>query len=165
MDANPDKSLISLGALPWSSLSSVSLESTAGARSQRRATRPTRRRHRTRHATYQNHHTSHRYTSHPASARDRSELSRRAGLLTRASCLTGRHPRALSLPRTTRWVTTATAGSNPACLFPAGIGDTTEPLPPSVAKAMSDYCLALGTVEGYSGYDPPVSQQGDFAAI
>ena len=22
---------------------------------------------------------------------------------------------------------------------------------------MSDYCLALGTVEGYSGYDPPVS--------
>jgi hypothetical protein len=21
---------------------------------------------------------------------------------------------------------------------------------------MSDYCLALGTVEGYSGYDPPI---------
>ena len=41
----------------------------------------------------------------------------------------------------------------------AGIGDTTEPLPPSVAKAMSDYCLALGTVDGYSGYDPPVSVQ------
>ena len=38
----------------------------------------------------------------------------------------------------------------------AGIGDTTEPLPPSVAKAMSDYCQALGTVEGYSGYDPPI---------
>merc|ERR1719223_1761030 len=41
-------------------------------------------------------------------------------------------------------------------LISLGIGDTTEPLPPSVAKAMSDYCLALGTVEGYSGYDPPV---------
>lgn len=37
-----------------------------------------------------------------------------------------------------------------------GIGDTTEPLPAPVAKAMSDYCLALGTVEGYSGYDPPI---------
>ena len=40
--------------------------------------------------------------------------------------------------------------------YRAGIGDTTEPLPPSVAKAMSDYCQALGTVEGYSGYDPPI---------
>jgi hypothetical protein len=37
-----------------------------------------------------------------------------------------------------------------------GIGDTSEPLTPSVAKAMSDYCLALGTEEGYTGYDPPI---------
>jgi len=41
-------------------------------------------------------------------------------------------------------------------LISLGIGDTTEPLPPSVAKAMSDYCLGLGTAAGYSGYDPPI---------
>ena len=51
----------------------------------------------------------------------------------------------------------------PAAASRAGIGDTTEPLPPSVAKAMSDYCLALGTVDGYSGYDPPVSSAPEIA--
>lgn len=33
-----------------------------------------------------------------------------------------------------------------------GIGNTTEPLSPHIAKAMSDYALALATPEGYSGY-------------
>lgn len=33
-----------------------------------------------------------------------------------------------------------------------GIGNTTEPLTPHIAKAMSDYALALATPEGYSGY-------------
>jgi len=37
-----------------------------------------------------------------------------------------------------------------------GVGDTTHPLPKVVAKAMSDYALGLGTVEGYSGYDPVI---------
>jgi LL-diaminopimelate aminotransferase len=32
-----------------------------------------------------------------------------------------------------------------------GIGDTTEPLTPTIAKAMSDAALAMGTREGYSG--------------
>lgn len=33
-----------------------------------------------------------------------------------------------------------------------GVGNTTEPLTPHIAKAMSDYALALGTAQGYSGY-------------
>lgn len=33
-----------------------------------------------------------------------------------------------------------------------GIGNTTEPLTPHIARAMSDYALGLGTADGYSGY-------------
>ena len=33
-----------------------------------------------------------------------------------------------------------------------GVGNTTEPLTPHIAKAMCDYALALGTAQGYSGY-------------
>lgn len=33
-----------------------------------------------------------------------------------------------------------------------GIGNTTEPLPAFIAKAMADYAAALATAEGYSGY-------------
>ena len=33
-----------------------------------------------------------------------------------------------------------------------GIGNTTEPLPQYIAKALSDYSLGLATPEGYSGY-------------
>ncbi len=33
-----------------------------------------------------------------------------------------------------------------------GIGNTTEPLTPYIAKAMSDYSISLGTKQGYSGY-------------
>lgn len=32
-----------------------------------------------------------------------------------------------------------------------GIGDTTEPIPPSIARAMRDAAEGLGTLEGYSG--------------
>ncbi len=39
-----------------------------------------------------------------------------------------------------------------AKIISLGIGNTTEPLPQHIAKAMSDYALALGTAEGYSGY-------------
>lgn len=35
-----------------------------------------------------------------------------------------------------------------------GIGDTTEPLGPYTAKALSESALRLGTPEGYSGYGP-----------
>ncbi len=43
--------------------------------------------------------------------------------------------------------------ANPtAKIISLGVGDTTEPLPPVISKAMSDYSLALGTAEGYSGY-------------
>jgi len=35
-----------------------------------------------------------------------------------------------------------------------GVGDTTHPCPPAVAKAMSDFSLGLSTKEGYEGYDP-----------
>lgn len=34
-----------------------------------------------------------------------------------------------------------------------GIGDTTEPITPTVSKAMADAALGMGTREGYSGYD------------
>ena len=39
-----------------------------------------------------------------------------------------------------------------AKIISLGIGNTTEPLPPHIAKAMSDYAAALGTEAGYSGY-------------
>lgn len=32
-----------------------------------------------------------------------------------------------------------------------GMGDTTEPLTPTVAKAMADAALGMGTRDGYSG--------------
>ena len=39
-----------------------------------------------------------------------------------------------------------------AKLISLGIGDTTEPIPEVIAKAMSDAALGLSTLEGYSGY-------------
>ena len=33
-----------------------------------------------------------------------------------------------------------------------GIGDTTEPIPPFIAKAMEKAAAGMGTFEGYSGY-------------
>lgn len=39
-----------------------------------------------------------------------------------------------------------------ANIISLGVGNTTEPLTPHIAKAMSDYALALGTAQGYSGY-------------
>ena len=39
-----------------------------------------------------------------------------------------------------------------AKIISLGIGNTTEPLSPHIAKAMSDYALGLATPEGYSGY-------------
>lgn len=46
-----------------------------------------------------------------------------------------------------------------------GVGDTTHPLPECVAKAMSDYSLALATEEGYSGYDPVITDDVKAALI
>ena len=66
------------------------------------------------------------------------------------------HHTVFHLP-TTSLVQNARTNPNPRAVpTMTGIGDTTEPLPAPVAKAMSDYCLALGTAEGYSGYDPPI---------
>ncbi len=39
-----------------------------------------------------------------------------------------------------------------AKIISLGIGNTTEPLPPHITKAMVDYAAGLGTVAGYSGY-------------
>lgn len=39
-----------------------------------------------------------------------------------------------------------------ANIISLGVGNTTEPLTPHIAKSMSDYALALGTAQGYSGY-------------
>ncbi len=39
-----------------------------------------------------------------------------------------------------------------AKIISLGIGNTTEPLTPHIAKAMADYAAVLGTAEGYSGY-------------
>ena len=39
-----------------------------------------------------------------------------------------------------------------AKIISLGIGNTTEPLTPHIAKAMADYARALGTTSGYSGY-------------
>lgn len=45
------------------------------------------------------------------------------------------------------------AASHPdAKIISLGIGNTTEPLSKHIAKAMSDYAMALSTPEGYSGY-------------
>jgi LL-diaminopimelate aminotransferase len=44
-----------------------------------------------------------------------------------------------------------------ADLISLGIGDTTEPLPVSIAEKLADFAKNLGTVEGYSGYS---SEQG-----
>lgn len=41
-----------------------------------------------------------------------------------------------------------------ARLISLGIGDTTEPIPPSIAQKMSEAAIALGTREGYTGYGP-----------
>ena len=39
-----------------------------------------------------------------------------------------------------------------AKIISLGIGNTTEPIPPHITKAMVDYAAGLGTKEGYSGY-------------
>lgn len=39
-----------------------------------------------------------------------------------------------------------------AKLISLGIGDTTEPIPPSIVKGLVEESQALGTVEGYTGY-------------
>lgn len=39
-------------------------------------------------------------------------------------------------------------------LISLGVGDTTQPLPPSIVKALKDASHQLGTLEGYSGYGP-----------
>lgn len=41
-----------------------------------------------------------------------------------------------------------------AVLISLGIGDTTEPIPPSIAQALVEASAALGTPQGYSGYGP-----------
>ncbi|NLM00147.1 MAG: LL-diaminopimelate aminotransferase [Treponema sp.] len=53
------------------------------------------------------------------------------------------------------------SAKNPnAKIISLGIGNTTEPLTTHISKAMSDYVLSLGTVEGYSGYG---DEQGNTA--
>ena len=42
-------------------------------------------------------------------------------------------------------------GRPDARIISLGIGDTTEPIPPTIAKAMADAAAGLGTLEGYSG--------------
>ena len=55
----------------------------------------------------------------------------------------------------------AYAAAHPeAKIISLGIGNTTEPLSPYIAKAMADYALALATPEGYSGYG---DEQGNSA--
>jgi LL-diaminopimelate aminotransferase len=44
-----------------------------------------------------------------------------------------------------------------AKIISCGVGDTTHPLPHVVAKAMADYSMGLATQEGYSGYDPVIT--------
>lgn len=39
-----------------------------------------------------------------------------------------------------------------ASIISLGVGNTTEPLPKFIAKAMADYAIGLSTAEGYSGY-------------
>eukprot|EP00955_Chlamydomonas_euryale_P094893 364899-Chlamydomonas_euryale.AAC.33 len=38
-----------------------------------------------------------------------------------------------------------------AKIISLGIGDTTEPLPPTITKALTDAAAGLGTRQGYSG--------------
>lgn len=38
-----------------------------------------------------------------------------------------------------------------AKIISLGIGDTTEPIPPTIAAAMAKAAAGLGTLEGYSG--------------
>lgn len=47
-----------------------------------------------------------------------------------------------------------------AKIISLSIGNTTEPLPKFIAKAMADYSMSLSTLEGYSGYG---DEQGNFA--
>lgn len=47
-----------------------------------------------------------------------------------------------------------------AKIISLSIGNTTEPLPEFIAKAMADYSMALATAEGYSGYG---DEQGNSA--
>ena len=45
--------------------------------------------------------------------------------------------------------------ANPAAfLISLGIGDTTEPIPLSIAKSLAEASLGLGSLQGYSGYGP-----------
>ena len=46
-----------------------------------------------------------------------------------------------------------------AKLISLGVGDTTEPITPYIAKALTNAATGLGTVKGYSGYGP---EQGLF---
>ncbi|KAK9790129.1 hypothetical protein WJX73_000275 [Symbiochloris irregularis] len=39
-----------------------------------------------------------------------------------------------------------------AKIISLGIGDTTQPIPPSITRAMRDAAEGMGTIEGYSGY-------------
>src|SRR3954468_21287532 len=41
-----------------------------------------------------------------------------------------------------------------ASLISLGIGDTTDPIPESIASCLADASLKLKTHEGYSGYGP-----------
>lgn len=41
-----------------------------------------------------------------------------------------------------------------AKIISLGIGDTTEPIPPFISKAMAEAAQGLGTLEGYSGCAP-----------
>lgn len=45
-----------------------------------------------------------------------------------------------------------------ASLISLGIGDTTEPLSPSITEGLIEAAKKLGTVEGYSGYGPEEGQ-------
>lgn len=46
-----------------------------------------------------------------------------------------------------------------AQLLPLSIGDTTEPIPSSIAKALEEAASRLGTLSGYSGYGPEQGHQ------
>ena len=41
-----------------------------------------------------------------------------------------------------------------ALLISLGIGDTTEPISPTIANSLARASIGLGTLEGYSGYGP-----------
>jgi LL-diaminopimelate aminotransferase len=46
-----------------------------------------------------------------------------------------------------------------ANLISLGIGDTTQPLPSFIASRLAETALALGTIDGYTGYGPEEGQQ------